>query len=100
MKTTSIRLEEAQDNDIEAYANRMKIDKSAAARQIIDKGLKAIKTKEALENVRTHKWTIWKAASYCGESYRSFLKLLRYENIPFPLSAEELKRELDDSSSE
>ncbi len=100
MKTASIRLKDIQDRDIENYAKKMKIDKSAAARQIIDAGLKVIKTKEALEKVRLRKWTVWKAAEYCGESYRSFLELLRHENVPFPITVEELERELNEDSSE
>lgn len=94
MNTVSIRLDEVQDKDVEDYARKMKVDKSTAARQIINEGLKIIKRKEALENVRLKRWTVWKAAQNCGESYRGFLELLRQENIPFPLSADDLEIEL------
>lgn len=100
MKTASFRLEKEQDREIEEYAKKMKIDKSAAARKIIDIGIKEYKKQEALNNIREKKWTIWKAASYCNESYRSFLSLLRSQNIPFPLSVEELQREFNDHRSE
>ncbi len=100
MKTASFRLEKEQDREIEEYAKKMKIDKSAAARKIIDIGIKEYKKQEALNNIRERRWTIWKAASYCNESYRSFLSLLRSENIPFPLSVEELQREFNDHRSE
>lgn len=100
MKTSSFRLEEKQEQEIEAYANRNKIDKSAAARKIIEIGIHHVKRQESLENVRLRKWTIWKAASYCGESYRSFLELLRVENIPFPISVEEVESEFHEDSSE
>jgi len=97
MNTVSIRLDEELDKEVEAFASRMKIDKSSAARKIIEEGLKAVKMKEALENVRKMRWTTWKAAQYCGESYRSFIEHLRSENIPFPLSAIELEQELDEN---
>lgn len=100
MNPVSIRLEETQDNEVAAFAKRMNIDKSSAARKIIDEGLKIVKTKEALDNVRLKRWTIWKAAQYCGESYRSFIELLRRENIPFPLSVEDLEAEIDEDRSE
>ena len=58
------------------------------------------KKREALNLIRERRWTIWKAAAYCGESYRSFLTLLRIHNIPFPLSVDELKREINENSSE
>ncbi len=100
MKTASFRLKEDQERELEELARKLKIDKSAAARRIIDVGLKEYKKQEALNKIREKKWTIWKAASYCGESYRSFLSLLRSHNIPFPLSVEELKREFDENRSE
>ncbi|MHA2295043.1 MAG: hypothetical protein ACXAEU_10760 [Candidatus Hodarchaeales archaeon] len=100
MKTSSFRLDESQDKEIEEYAKKMKIDKSAAARKLLAIGIRENKKKEAIEHVRLQQWTIWKAASYCGESYRSFLKIIRAENVPFPLSVDELERELDDNSSQ
>jgi predicted HTH domain antitoxin len=100
LNTVSIRLEETQDKEVEAFAKRMNIDKSSAARKIIDEGLKIVKTKEALDNVRLKRWTIWKAAQYCGESFRSFMELLRSENIPFPLSVEDLELEINEDRSE
>jgi len=45
-------------------------------------------------------WTVWKAAEYCGDSYRSFLQFLRESNVPFPISIQELERELNESSGE
>ena len=97
MKTISIRLEEAQDKEVSAFAARMQVDKSTAARKIISEGLSVIKKQEALEKVRHRQWTVWKAASYCGMSYREFLFLLRQENVPFPLTAEDMEREINES---
>jgi predicted transcriptional regulator len=96
MKTVSIRLEKAQDEELEEFAKKHNIDKSSAARNIIEEGLKVVKRDEAMKMVRLRKWTIWKAAEYCGESYRSFLGFLRQANVPFPLSAEDLEREMDE----
>lgn len=98
MKTLSFRIDEKEDAELDLIANKLKTDKSTIARKAIALGIKDLKKKEALENVRLRKWTIWKAAEYSGESYRSFLSLLREENIPFPLSIQELERELDEDS--
>lgn len=100
LKTSSFRLKEKQDKEIEYIAKKMKIDKSSAARKIIELGLKEYKKEEALEMIRKRQWTIWKAAAHSGESYRSFLNLLRPGNIPFPLSVDELRREFNEGSSE
>ena len=100
MKILSFRIDEKEDKELDSIAKKMKTDKSTVARRAIELGIKDLKKKEAFEKVRLRKWTIWKAAEYCGESYRSFLHLLREENIPFPLSTEELKREFNENSSE
>ncbi|MHA1450804.1 MAG: UPF0175 family protein [Candidatus Hodarchaeales archaeon] len=81
MKTSSFRLDESQDNEIEIFARKLQIDKSAAVRKLIDAGIKEYRKREALDKVREQKWTVWKAALSCGESYRSFLQLLRERNI-------------------
>lgn len=57
-----------------------------------------MKRKEAIDHVQSRTWTIWKAADYCGESFRSFLKLLRLSNVSFPLSVEDLELELNENS--
>ena len=41
------------------FAKKNKIAKSAAARKIIDEGLKIIKFREALEHVRLKRWTVF-----------------------------------------
>jgi len=97
MKTLSFRIDEEEDKELDSIAQKMKTDKSTIARRAIELGIKYFKKKEALEKIRLRKWSLWKAADYCGESYHSFLRLLRTENVPFPLSAEELERELNES---
>ncbi len=99
MKTLSVRIDEKEDKELDSIAKKMRTDKSNIARRAIALGIKEMKRKEALEQIRTRNWTIWKAAEYCGESYRSFLHLLREENVPFPLSTEELELEIDESGS-
>lgn len=96
MKTLSFRIDEEEDKELDSIAKKMKTDKSTAARKAIELGIKSLKKKEALEKLRLKEWTVWKAAKYCGESYRSFLRILREENIPFPLSVEDLERELNE----
>jgi hypothetical protein len=99
MKTVSLRLDEGQDKELSDYAARMQVDKSTAARKIIAEGMTVIKKQEALEKVRQRQWSIWKAASYCSLSYREFLPLLRQENVPFPLTADDLEQELNENRS-
>ena len=100
MKTVSIRLNEAQDQEVEALAAKLQVDKSTAARRIIAEGLKILKKQEALDQVRQKQWTVWKGATYCGMSFREFLPLLREANVPFPLSVEEMELEMYENGRE
>ncbi len=72
------------------------INKFAAGRKLIRKRLNIVRRKKALDKIRLREWTLWKAARYCGESYRSMLRLLKEENISYPLSLESLKYELEE----
>lgn len=96
MSTTSIRLNKDQEKAIEEYANRENVDKSTAIRKLLEIGLQEAKLHEALENVRKKKWTVWKSAFYCNESLVSFLSIMKANNIPFPISLDELRIELND----
>ncbi len=99
MKTLSFRIDEKEDKELDSIAKILKTDKSTVARRAIELGIKDLKRKEAIEKVRLRKWTVWKAAEYCDDSYRSFLRVLREENVPFPLSIEELEYEFNENSS-
>jgi len=96
MKTLSFRIDEKEDKELDSIAKKRKTDKSTIARRAIELGIKNLKKEEALDMVRKRKWTVWKAAMYCDLSYRSFLNLLRKENVPFPISVEELEAELNE----
>ena len=100
MKTLSVRIDEKEDEELDKIAKKQKTDKSNVARQAIALGIRELKRKEALEKIRIKEWTVWKAAEYCGESYRSFLQFLRESNVPFPISTQELERELNESRGE
>ncbi|MHA1684913.1 MAG: UPF0175 family protein [Candidatus Heimdallarchaeaceae archaeon] len=98
MKTLSVRIDQKEDDDLELLSKKMKTEKSSVARKALELGIRELKKAEAIEKVRTRKWTVWRAAEYCGLSYRSFIQLLRTENVPFPLSLEEFQSELNESN--
>ena len=92
--TISARIYKSQLERIEKLARKQGIDKSDALRKLVEEGLKAERVQEALQLLRENKITVWRAAEIAGISYREMLRILKVENVPFPLSAEELKREL------
>jgi len=43
---------------------------------------------------------VWKAAEIAGITYREMLELLKNHNIPFTLSEQELRREIEEITGE
>jgi len=94
--TVSARVRKSQAQEVERLAAEKGVDKSEIIRELLAIALKEQKLKEALDSIRAGKATIWKAAEMAGITYREMLELLRTHNIPFPLSKEELKREVEE----
>jgi predicted HTH domain antitoxin len=65
-------------------------------RELLNKTIRKEKLEETLGLVRSRKVTVWRAAEIAGVTYREMLDTLRTHNIPFPLSGEELKREIEE----
>lgn len=93
--TISARIQKAQAEEIERLAAKKGVDKSAVIRQLLAEAIHKEKIEEALNQVRTMKITVWKAAETAGVTYREMLDLLKTHNIPFPLTEGELKREIE-----
>jgi len=94
MMTISTRIDEELAKEIEKIVKERGTDKSAVIRELLYIGLKEYKLKKALELVREKKVTIWKAAEIAGLTYREMLEKLREHNVPFPITVEELAREI------
>ena len=92
--TVSTKFSRSQLKEIEELARKKGIDRSVAIKRLITEGLKAERKREAVELVRMNRVTIWQAAELAQVSYREMLQLLRNSNVPFPLTPEELKKEL------
>jgi len=97
--TVSARIPRSQLREVERLALTRGLDKSSVVRALLDVGIRETKLKEALDLVREQKISVWRAARMAGTDYRTMLAALRTHNVPFPLSARELKRELDELTS-
>ena len=100
MITISARIDKELAEEIEKIVKEKGVDRSAVIRELLYIGLKEYKLRKALELVRERKVTVWKAAEIAGLTYREMLEKLRDHNVPFPITAEELTRELEEISSE
>jgi predicted HTH domain antitoxin len=92
--TVSTRLYRFQVEAIEELARKRGVDRSDAIRKLIDEGLKVERIEEALKLIRKNQVTVWKAAEMARVSYREMLKIMETNNVTFPLTVEEIKREL------
>ena len=68
-------------------------------RELITDALQRAKTEAALSLVRKRKITLWKAAEITGTSLREILELLPRENVPYPISPDELEKEIEEIES-
>jgi len=96
LTTVSARIQKSQAEEIERLASKKGTDKSAVIRELLATALQNKKIEDALHQVQTKKITIWKAAEIAGVTYREMLELLKTHNIPFPLSEQELRREIEE----
>ena len=94
--TISARVRKSQAREVERLAIKKGLDKSAIIRELLAIAIREQKLREALDLVRARRVTVWKGAEMGGVTYREMLELLRTHNIPFPLSKEELKREVEE----
>jgi len=94
--TVSARVRKSQAEEVERLAAEKGVDRSEVLRELLTMALQEQRIKDALEQVRAGKATVWKAAEVAGVTYREMLEFLRSNNIPFPLSKEELQREAEE----
>lgn len=98
--TISARIDEELAKRIDRIMRKRGIDRSAAVRELLGMGLHEYQLKEVLELVRERKITVWKAAEIAQVTYREMLDQLRERNVPFPVTAGEIARELEEISGE
>ncbi len=100
MITISARIDKEIAEEIERIVKKKGVDRSTVIRELLKIGIQEFKLKEALELVRERKVTVWKAAEIAGLTYREMLEKLREHNVPFPITEEELARELEEICGE
>ena len=96
MITISARIDKELAEEIEKIVKEKGIDRSTVIRELLYVGLKEYKLRKALEPVRERKVTVWKAAEIAGLTYREMLEKLKEHNVPFPITEEELAREIEE----
>ncbi len=94
LTTISARIPKWQAEELERLAAKKGVDRSAVVRELLASAIQEQRTKDAQELLRSRKISVWKAAEISGLTYREVLDLIRAANVPFPLSSNEMKREM------
>lgn len=100
LTTVSARIQKSQAEEIKRLASKRGTDKSAIIRELLATAIQNKKIEDASNQVQAKKITVWKAAEIAGVTYREMLELLKTHNVPFPLSEQELRREIEEITGE
>jgi predicted HTH domain antitoxin len=87
-----VRLDKVLIRQIEEEARQEKTDKSKVARKLVAIGIEQARRSRAIEDYRKGKCAVWKASEKAGVSLREMMELLRREEIPLHLSAEDAEQ--------
>ena len=95
--TISVRVRRDQAKEIDALAEERGVDRSAKMRELLAIALSEARLRTALDQLREGRVSVWRAAKLAGVTYREMLTAMREHNVPFPLSEDELRREIDET---
>jgi len=96
LTTVSARIQKSQVKEIERLASKKGTDRSAIIRELLATAIQNRKIEDASNQVQAKKITVWKAAEIAGVTYREMMEILKTHNVPFPLSEQELRREIEE----
>ena len=95
--TISVRVRRDQAEEIDALAEERGVDRSSKMRELLAIALSEARLRTALDQLREGRVSVWRAAKLAGVTYREMLNAMREHNVPFPLSEDELRREIDET---
>jgi predicted HTH domain antitoxin len=95
LRTTSIRLPSKELEEIDEISRREAIDRGAVTRRLVKLGLKEYKTRNAFEEYRRGRISLWRAATLAGLSYREALEEMKRRGIPFRYTEEDLREDVE-----
>ena len=100
MKKVSSKVERKIIEELDRISKKRGVHRSVIIREMLSEGIREYKLKKALELLRERKITVWRAAEMAGVTYVEILDGLRRYNIPFPVTLEEIKREIEEISGD
>jgi predicted HTH domain antitoxin len=90
MKTVAVRIPREIEKEMKVIIETEGLDKSAAFRKILEKGLKEWKKELALKLLQEGRVTLWKSAKIAGLSIWEMLDLIEKRGAVLPIRAEDV----------
>jgi len=84
MVKLSMRMTLSQLGEIDRLAKTRGLDRSTMIRALLDQGIKETRLRAALDLVRDHKASVWRAARTAGTDYRTMLAAVSYTHLTLP----------------
>lgn len=95
LRTVTARLPKETLKEIEAIAERERIDRSELIRRLLDAALTRRRIDEAVEAYRGGKVTLWRASEMAGVSLREMMETAGERGVPVPYTLDDLDRDLE-----
>lgn len=95
LESVTVRLSKEMLEEIEAIAEREKVDRSELIRRLLDAALRQRRVVEAVEDYRDGRVTLWRASEAAGLSLREMMEIVRERKIPIPYTLDDLDRDLE-----
>ena len=95
LESVTARLPREMLEEIEATAEREKVDRSELIRRLLDAALRQRRIDEAVKDYRDGKVTLWRASMMAGLSLRELMEIVKERKVPVPYTLDELDRDLE-----
>ena len=89
------RLPQKTLEEIEAIAEKEKVDRSELIRRLLDAALRERRIHEAVKNYRDGKVTLWRASEMASLSLREMMEIMKEQKVPAPYTIDDLDRDLE-----
>ena len=95
LQTVTTRLPQKTLEEIEAIAEKEKVDRSELIRRLLDAALRERRIHEAVKNYRDGKVTLWRASEMASLSLREMMEIMKEQKVPVPYTIDDLDRDLE-----
>ena len=95
MPSVSVRLPEAEKDELESVAALLEEDRSTTIRKALREGLSDLRVRVAVERYQSGDVSLNEAARLANVTVAEWLEIARDRNLTVQLSREDLEREVD-----